>query len=209
MTESTLRPVGRPASVSRAEIVAKAEALVRSEGFDALSMRRLGRELGVDPMVPYRIFPSKDKLLDAVYDNVVSRAEPGASGDPITDVIAGYRNFWRDLIENPGLIPLTTPRMLATKAAMAPFEWVMERLVAAGLDVEAALLWYTTLLSYTLGAASIHPDVQQRAKRVDLGQLDPRLYPTVSDLAGKADHDRLYREGLIAMERQIREAVAA
>lgn len=208
MTDAVAKPVGRPPSVTRQEVTEKAADIVRSGGFDALSMRRLGRELGVDPMVPYRIFPTKDKLLDAVYDSVVSRAEPEASDDPIADVIAGYRNFRNDLVENPGLLPLTTPRMLATKAAMAPFEWVMEKLVATGFGLENALVWYSTLLGFTLGSAAIHPRVQQREQRLDVNELDPYRYPTVQGLGAMIDHDDLFEAGLGNLEKQIRRDIA-
>lgn len=203
MAPSDERQVGRPAAVDRVEVVTAATTLLRDDGFSGLTMRRLGDTLGVDPMVAYRLFDSKDDLLDGVYHQVVLDSEPPASDDPITDVIAGFRNFRTELVENPGLVPVVTPRMLATKGAMIPFEWVMTRLVAAGFAPEAGLVWYTTLLSLTLGSASIHPAVQAREPRIDFDELDPNQYPTVATL-NAPDHDALFDIAIDRLEADMR-----
>lgn len=56
------------ASLSREGIVATALDLVDRQGLTGLSMRRLGRELGVDPMAIYRHLPDKAALLDGIVD---------------------------------------------------------------------------------------------------------------------------------------------
>jgi AcrR family transcriptional regulator len=56
------------AALSREGIVATALALVDRDGLVGLSMRRLGRELGVDPMAIYRHLPDKAALLDGIVD---------------------------------------------------------------------------------------------------------------------------------------------
>jgi AcrR family transcriptional regulator len=43
-----------------------AERVVRAEGLGALTMRRIGVELGADPTAVYRHFASKDALLTAL-----------------------------------------------------------------------------------------------------------------------------------------------
>src|SRR2546427_10692734 len=56
----------RRTTLSLERIAAAAVALIDGDGLDALSMRRLGAELGVDAMSLYRHFPSKAALLQAV-----------------------------------------------------------------------------------------------------------------------------------------------
>jgi AcrR family transcriptional regulator len=74
-------------------MLASALELVDREGLSALSMRRLGAELGVEAMALYRYAASKDALLDglvvALYPELESRlaatepdAEPGPRGAP-------------------------------------------------------------------------------------------------------------------------------
>ncbi|WP_421845247.1 TetR/AcrR family transcriptional regulator [Mycobacterium sp.] len=202
------RRTGRPATVDSDDVLRAAVRLVRSEGFAALSMRRLGSELGVDAMVAYRLFASKETLLDAAYRYIVAASEPVSSGDPITDVMVAFGNFWHDLVEHPGLVPLMTPRMLATEAAMEPFEWVMARLVDAGLTVDTALTWYTTLLSFVLGSVAIHPNVQQRQNRIDPNALPSKLYPIISAIDRPIDHEHLFTTGLERLELRIRNDIA-
>lgn len=57
--------------LSRERIIDTALALVDANGLEALSMRRLGAELGMDPMAAYYYVPSKAALLDAVVEAVM------------------------------------------------------------------------------------------------------------------------------------------
>ena len=53
-------------TLSESEIVEAALRVVRADGVDKLSMRRLSRELGVSPMAPYYYVADKRELLDLV-----------------------------------------------------------------------------------------------------------------------------------------------
>ena len=66
------RRVGPTAPLQREVIVSTALALVDREGLQALSMRRLGAALGVDPMAVYYHLPSKQALLDAIVEAVMA-----------------------------------------------------------------------------------------------------------------------------------------
>lgn len=61
----TRRPRG---SLTAAEVVDAAAALLRDEGLDGFSMRKLADRLGVAPMTLYLRFESRDDLLDAVIE---------------------------------------------------------------------------------------------------------------------------------------------
>lgn len=60
------RPRAGTPALSRERIVEVASELLEREGLDALSMRRLARALGVDPMSLYHHVPTKDALLGSV-----------------------------------------------------------------------------------------------------------------------------------------------
>ena len=53
-------------------VVETALALVDRDGLDRLSMRRLGAELGVDPMAVYHYIPNKAALLDGLTEAVMN-----------------------------------------------------------------------------------------------------------------------------------------
>ncbi|MFF9210652.1 MULTISPECIES: TetR/AcrR family transcriptional regulator [unclassified Streptomyces] len=59
---------GRYGRLSRERVLATALELVDREGLSALSMRRLGAELGVEAMALYRYAEGKDALLDGLVE---------------------------------------------------------------------------------------------------------------------------------------------
>src|SRR5215207_9303725 len=65
----------RRGSLSRELILDAAEA-VAAEGFGALTMRAVAARLGAVPMALYNHFATKDQLVDALLDRVLSRFEP-------------------------------------------------------------------------------------------------------------------------------------
>ncbi|MGH2850334.1 MAG: TetR family transcriptional regulator, partial [Solirubrobacteraceae bacterium] len=66
---------GRPRTLSTAAIVAAALALLDREGADALTMRRLGAELGVEAMSLYRHIADRAALLEALAEHLASEIE--------------------------------------------------------------------------------------------------------------------------------------
>ena len=71
MATTRTRSRRRPA-LSRARVLEAAVALADDQGLEALSMRRLGAELGVEAMSLYNHVADKDDLLDGLVDLVVS-----------------------------------------------------------------------------------------------------------------------------------------
>lgn len=64
--------VSRRAPLTHGRVLRKAVALADAEGFGALSMRRLGSELGVQAMSLYNHVANKDALLDEIVDVMVA-----------------------------------------------------------------------------------------------------------------------------------------
>src|SRR5215218_9994538 len=71
----------RRAPLSRERVLRAAVALADEAGVEALSMRRLAKELGVEAMSLYNHVAKKDDLLNAMVDLVFAEIEP-----PGTDV---------------------------------------------------------------------------------------------------------------------------
>jgi AcrR family transcriptional regulator len=65
------RDRGRGAGLHRDEIVAVALRIAEAEGPDAVSMRRIAKDLGVGTMSLYHHIPTKDDLLDLMHDSVM------------------------------------------------------------------------------------------------------------------------------------------
>ena len=67
-------------TLSRERVLAAAVALADREGIDALSMRNLGREVGVEAMSLYNHVKNKDDLLDGIVEVVAKQLEPPSIG---------------------------------------------------------------------------------------------------------------------------------
>src|SRR5918992_298869 len=91
---AAIAPARRPrteAPLSRDRILYAAVRLADSDGIDALSMRKLAQQLGVDPMSLYNHVRDKEDLLDGIVDVVVGEIELVALG-------ADWRSSLRETI---------------------------------------------------------------------------------------------------------------
>ena len=77
---ATDRQSARP-RLSRERVLEAAVSLADANGIEALSMRRLGEQLGVEAMSLYKHVANKDDLLDAMVDSVFAEIDL-ASGEP-------------------------------------------------------------------------------------------------------------------------------
>ncbi len=68
----------RRAPLTKERVLRAAVDLLDRDGIDALSMRKLGQELGVEAMALYRHVRNKDDILDGAIDVVLAEIElPG------------------------------------------------------------------------------------------------------------------------------------
>jgi len=93
------------AHLSRERVLAAAVAFADRHGLEALSMRKLGDELGASAMSLYYYVPNKVSLLDGMVDIVFSEIEP-----PSPDV------DWRMAMRS---------RALSTRAALRRHSWAI------------------------------------------------------------------------------------
>ncbi|MFF2847050.1 TetR/AcrR family transcriptional regulator [Streptomyces sp. NPDC058001] len=85
----------------RTELLARAEAVIATDGVDALSLRSLARDIGVSHAAPGRHFPDKQDLLDALavegFDRLGTQLKEAASKDaasePTTEATSGSGAF--------------------------------------------------------------------------------------------------------------------
>jgi AcrR family transcriptional regulator len=81
MTAQT-EPAAEPrAPLSRDRVLRAAVQLADREGIEALSMRRLGQELGVEAMSLYNHVAKKEDVLDGIVDLIVGEIDAAPDGD--------------------------------------------------------------------------------------------------------------------------------
>lgn len=141
MTDRQSRGRGQHAGLTSRAIVKSAIRLADREGLGALSMRRLGTELGVEAMALYHHFPNKDALLDAVVGEIV--AEATAADPQDGDWRAALRGyglaFFASLTAHPHLVPLILSRPAVTSGNLAVVEKLVASICEAGFAPEQAL----------------------------------------------------------------------
>jgi AcrR family transcriptional regulator len=146
------RPVGR-VRLDRDTILAGAERIVAAEGVQALSMRRIGAELGADPTALYRHYRSKDELLRAIAERLFENAPPL---DPADDWRVRLRVELRHersrYLVHPDLALLLARRPDDDPYLAAMNERVLALLAEAGLDPAGAARIFHLIENVVVGS---------------------------------------------------------
>jgi len=136
--------------LNRAAIVAAALVMIDRDGLAALSMRKLGRALGVEGMALYHHFASKEALIDAVVAEVAP--EPSAPTHDWRADLAALSHQYRDAVNaHPHLLPVLLSRPSHHEKAAATLEAQYSALERAGLRGSALLDAHRTWGSYIIG----------------------------------------------------------
>ncbi|MFF6875919.1 TetR/AcrR family transcriptional regulator [Streptomyces sp. NPDC012474] len=207
---------GRYGRLNRERVLASALALVDREGLSALSMRRLGTELGVEAMALYRYASSKDSLLDglveALYLELEERlaADPGQDPDWRAGLHRNARATYEVCLTHPQAVPLLATRLLAVPLARRPaavlrdHERVLTLLRGAGFDEAAAAEVFRAFTAWLLGYVFVelrptvdNPDETDPAFRLGLHRLSAKELPMLRETAA-ALAERGGPEGLAA-----------
>ncbi|WP_037683040.1 TetR/AcrR family transcriptional regulator [Streptomyces griseus] len=195
---------GRYGRLNRERVLAAALDLVDREGLSALSMRRLGAELGVEAMALYRYAPGKDALLDglveALYLELEAHLAPAQDSAAESDWRAELHRIalatYRVCLGHPRVVPLLATRMLAVPLAQRPpavlrdHERVLTLLTEAGLDEARTSAAFRAYTAWLLGYVSVelrplvdNPDETDPAFRLGLHRMSAQELPTLRSTA--------------------------
>jgi len=148
---------GAQPNLSADKVRSTALRLIEEEGLEELSTRKLGRALGVEAMAIYWYYPSKDALLDAVVDLLISKMDPRAllgEGDDWIDALRRLARAYRGLSQHyPKAFPLLATRRFATTNTYAFLEQLFAMAKKEGLDDRTTARWYRLVSSYVSGVA--------------------------------------------------------
>jgi AcrR family transcriptional regulator len=154
MTTRTATKARPRVPLSRERVLQAAMKLADHGGLEALSMRKLGQELGVEAMAVYHHFANKDEVLDGIIDLVFSEVDLPATGADwriemrrraisLRDVLARHR--WA--------IGLMESRRHPGPANLRHHDAMIGSLRTAGFDIEMSAHGYSILDSYIYGFA--------------------------------------------------------
>ena len=176
------RREGPVTPLTRLHIVQCALSLVDRNGLRALSMRKLGAELGVDPMAVYYYVPSKEALLDAIVEAVMaeidlSMVKPGDSAEE--RIMCAARAYRDVMLAHVNALPILLTRGPATPVAMRPVELLIGVLRGAGLQADHAMAGMNTIAAAVRGVVGMAASHRAEAPEVEFTAQDylPEEFP--------------------------------
>jgi AcrR family transcriptional regulator len=193
--------------LSRARIVEAALRVMDAEGLEAVTMRRIGRELGVEAMSLYNHVRDKDDLLEGVTEAVLSefRFEPDGH-DWLSQATAAAGEWRRLLRAHPNVIGLLVERKhpLSSPEAIRPMEIAFELLRSAGLSEKEAVSAFRAIGSFIFGhvlmeTGNIAPGPETIEEMEELRRVAAAEFPRFAELLPEmieCDMDETFSFGL-------------
>jgi AcrR family transcriptional regulator len=145
---------------TRAEILEAAKELIREQGVAGLSLRDLGRKVGMRAQSLYSYFDSKDAIYDALFaegyrEYLERRRATKLTGDARADLRAGSRQYFDFCLEDPAryqllfqrTIPGFEPSPESYEPSVEGLEVTRQALVAAGATDAHDLDLYTGIIT--------------------------------------------------------------
>jgi AcrR family transcriptional regulator len=151
-------------------VLRAAVELADAGGIDALSMRRLAKELGVEAMSLYNHVANKDEILAGIIDLIEGEIEVPSEDADWKAAIRRSAISARDVfVRHPWASGLQLSRQAGGPAGIRRADWLLRALRQAGLPKDLVYHAYHILQAYVLGFT-----VQQlnfRHEGEDLAQL--------------------------------------
>jgi AcrR family transcriptional regulator len=164
-------------------------------GIEALSMRKLGVELGVEAMALYRHVRDKDDILDGIVEVVVGEIEPPAASP-------NWKTTMRDRVIAARVVMLRhpwAPRVIVGRTTVGPavlkyLDEVLAILLAAGFSIDIAHHTIHVMGSRILGFTQDLFDESQETRLApdaaeNLARAMAAAYPHVAELAVAVSHE--------------------
>lgn len=181
---------GRP-RLNRDRVLRAALELADQEGIAAVTMRELGRRLGVEAMSLYNHVTTKDDVLDGIIDLVVAEIELPA-GEVDWHEAMRQRAVWaRDAFaRHPWAGALIDTRQTSGPGRLHYLEWAIGTLREAGFTIELALFALSAIDSYIYGflrqqqgMAAGQADTEESAEAF-LDAIPADRFPHVREITG-------------------------
>ncbi|MFF3624951.1 GntR family transcriptional regulator [Streptomyces sp. NPDC002467] len=156
------RPAAEDDTAQRARIVRAAVAIADAEGLAALTMRRLGAELGVSAMSLYRHVSSREQLVvlmaDAVFGEPTLPERPPPYWRERLELSAALQ--WQLYRTHPWLAgAMNLNRPLLIPNGIRHIDWALAALDGLGLDDDTRMHAAVTLFGYVRGhAVDLEPE---------------------------------------------------
>ncbi|MER5767949.1 TetR/AcrR family transcriptional regulator [Streptomyces sp. NPDC001985] len=202
--EKKKRSAGRPRRLDAGTIVAAARRVIDEEGVDAVSMRRVAREVGSTPMALYHHVRDKDELLLLTLSGVSTAfPRPELPGDPRERLHTVSLHMHRVLSEIPWVLKVLALGDLTDRHALWIAEEIIDSAIACGLTPEQAVRAYRTIWYFVYGDLTFRAALAERAREPGrrryfpetLTEEDRAELPRLTELAPRWEELRSYDIG--------------
>jgi TetR/AcrR family tetracycline transcriptional repressor len=158
--------------------------VIRTEGLEALSMRRLSRQLGRSAMAAYWYVSDKQQLLDLVAGKLLSRVtlpdpESAPWDERLRTVVEGID---AQLRHYPGIAAILLERMRSTDRRL--MNGIMEILISAGFEGSRVFLSYAMIHTYLFGRYQV-VGFSDDIEPPDIEDTIAALLPHLAELHGR------------------------
>jgi AcrR family transcriptional regulator len=185
----------RRAPLTRERVLRAAVDLADHHGIEALSMRRLGGELGVEAMSLYNHVANKEDLLDGMVDVVLDEIEPPASDGEWKPAIRGrILSARRAMLRHPWASAVIVSRTQPSPVMMRYMDTMAGIFLAGGFSVDLMHHGFHALGSRILGFSqelfddSAELEQSPEMQAVMLRQM-AETYPNITAIAEQVSHD--------------------
>jgi AcrR family transcriptional regulator len=193
MADNTYNRRERPAkpALTRDGIVATALAVMRAEGMDKVTMRRLAKELDTGPASLYVYVKDTEELHAAMLDELLGEVvlDPGPDGDWRARLWQVMTSYQRVLHDNPSLARVALVTRLSGPNYLAVVEAVLARLAEGGMPRGQAG-WTVDLLLLISTASAVEHGTQHENPVASAADFDvlvrtvlgasPEQYPNIA-----------------------------
>jgi len=147
---------GQPARrerLTRQRIVRSALAIMDSDGLDAVTMRHIGRDLGVEAMSLYNHVRDKDDILDAICEEVLADFKIPETDTWEERARLGAREYRRMLLDHPNVITLMSERKspITNPDSLRAYDFALGVFRDAGLSDADAVMTFHAFGGYVMG----------------------------------------------------------
>jgi AcrR family transcriptional regulator len=171
--ERGTQPPRRDRGLSRAEIVSAAIAVADAEGPDAISMRRIARELHAGPMSLYWHVGSKEELLDLMLESIEAEVEaPEPSGDWRADLQIFAARARAGMLRHRWAMEFLGGRPPSGPNDARNLERLLGILDGLGLDARTTMDILGTVGTYVMGAVLREAQEMRGQRDEELAEAD-------------------------------------
>jgi len=184
--------------LNRDRVLGAAVSIADSDGIDAVTMRRVGQELGVEAMSLYNHVANKDDLLDGMVETIVDEViEMVATQDP-PETPDDWKRAARDRILSAREVMLAhpwAPAVIETRTDMTPelvryFDGLLGILLAGGMTFDLGHHAMHALGSRALGFSQrlFVPDDAHESSGSEVREMEIE-FPNLAGMLTAVSHD--------------------